>query len=48
MAEQSSSMPFMNIRDEYISKKVTFDTQGSLGEKDRQAHINDEQIDSSR
>ena len=26
-------MPFMNIKDGYISKKVTFDTQDSLDEK---------------
>ena len=33
LAGQSSSMPFMNIKDGYISKKVTFDTQDSLDEK---------------
>ena len=33
LAGQSSSMPFMNIRDGYISEKVTFDTQGGLEEK---------------
>ena len=32
---QSSSTPFMNIKDGYISKKLTFDTQDSLDEKDR-------------
>ena len=26
LAGQTSSMPFMNIKDWYISKKVTFDT----------------------
>ena len=26
-------MPFMNIKDGYTSKKVTFDTQNSLDEK---------------
>ena len=30
---QSSSMPFMNIKNRYISKEFTFDTQDSLGEK---------------
>ena len=30
---QSSSMPFMNIKDGYISKKVTFHTQDGLEEK---------------
>ena len=33
MAGQSSSTPFMNIKDWYISKKVTFDTQDSLDGK---------------
>ena len=33
LAEQSSSVPFMNIKDGYISKKVTFNTQDSLEEK---------------
>ena len=33
LAGQSSSTPFMNIKDRYISKKVTFDTQDSLEEK---------------
>ena len=30
---QSSSMPFMYIKDGYISKKVTFGTQDGLEEK---------------
>ena len=29
LAGQSPSMPFMNIKDAYVSKKVTFDTQES-------------------
>ena len=33
LAEQTSSTPFMNIKDGYISKKVKFDTQNSLDEK---------------
>ena len=33
MAGQSSSTPFMNIKDGYISKKVTFDTHDCLDEK---------------
>ena len=33
LAGQSSLTPFMNIKDGYISKKVTFDTQDSLYEK---------------
>ena len=33
LAGQSSSMPFMNIKDRYISKKATFDTQNGLEEK---------------
>ena len=33
LARQSSLMPFMNIKDGYNSKKVTFDTQDSLDEK---------------
>ena len=33
LESQSSSMPFMNIKDGYISKKVTFDTQDGLEEK---------------
>ena len=33
LAGQSFSTPFMNIKDRYISKKVTFDTQDSLDEK---------------
>ena len=33
LAGQSSSTPFMNIKDGCISKKVTFDTQDSLDEK---------------
>ena len=33
LAGQSSSMPFMNIKDQYVSKKVTFYTQDSLDEK---------------
>ena len=32
-AGQASSTPFMNITDEYISKKVTFDTQDRLDEQ---------------
>ena len=32
-ARQTSLMPFINIKDWYISKKVTFDTQESLDEK---------------
>ena len=34
LAGQSSMTPFMNIKDGYISKKVTFDTQDSLDEKE--------------
>ena len=33
LAGQSSSTPFMNIKDGYISKKVTFYTQDGLEEK---------------
>ena len=33
LAGQSSLTPFMNIQDGYISKKVTFHTQDSLGKK---------------
>ena len=33
LAGQSSLMNFMNIKDGYISRKVTFDRQGSLDEK---------------
>ena len=33
LAGQSSSTTFMNIKDGYISKKVTFDTKDSLDEK---------------
>ena len=33
LAGQSSPIPFMNIKDGYISKKVTFDTKDSLDEK---------------
>ena len=33
-AGQSSSIPLMNIKDGYVSKKVTFDTQDGL-EKQR-------------
>ena len=33
LAGQSSSTPFMNIRDGYVRKKVTFDTQDGLEEK---------------
>ena len=33
LAGQPSSTPFMNIKDGYISKEVTFDTQDSLDEK---------------
>ena len=33
LAGQISSIPFMNIKDGYVSKKVTFDTQDSLEEK---------------
>ena len=33
LAGQSSSTPFMNIQNGYISKKVTINTQDSLGEK---------------
>ena len=33
LAGQISSTPFMNIRDGYVSKKVTFDTQDGLEEK---------------
>ena len=33
LAGQTSLMPFMNIKDEYTSKKATFDTQNSLDEK---------------
>ena len=33
LAGQSSSMPFMNIKDRYMGKKVTFDTQDSLDKK---------------
>ena len=35
LAGQSSSTPFMNMKDGYISKKVTFDTQDSYRQKDR-------------
>ena len=30
LAGQSSSTSFMNVKDGYFSKKVTFDTQNSL------------------
>ena len=33
LPRQTSSMPFMNMKDGYISKKVTLDTLGSLDEK---------------
>ena len=33
LAGQSSLKPFMNIKDGYNSKKVTFDTQDSLDKK---------------
>ena len=33
LAGKSSLTPFMNIKDGYISKKVTFDTQNSLEDK---------------
>ena len=33
LAGQSFSTPFMNIKDRYISKKVTFDMQDGLEEK---------------
>ena len=33
LAGQSSSMPFMSIKDGYVSKKVIFDTQDGLEEK---------------
>ena len=33
LAHQSSLTPFLNIKDWYISKKVTFDTHHSLDEK---------------
>ena len=33
LSEQSFLTPFMNIKDGYISKKVTFDTRESLDEK---------------
>ena len=33
LATQTSSMPYMNIKDGYISKKFTFDTQDSLEER---------------
>ena len=33
LAGQSSSMPFMNIKDGYISKKVTFDSEDIFIEK---------------
>ena len=33
LVSQSSSMPFMNIKDGYISKKVTFHKQDGLEEK---------------
>ena len=33
LAGQSSSTPSMNIKDGYISKKVTFNTQDNLDEK---------------
>ena len=33
LAGQSSLIPFMNIKDGYISKKATFDTKDSLDEK---------------
>ena len=33
LAGQSSLTPFMSIKDWYISKKVTFDTQDSLDDK---------------
>ena len=33
LAGQSSSTPFMNITDGYVSKNVTFDTQDGLEEK---------------
>ena len=33
VAGQSSLMPFMNKKDGYFGKKITFDTQNSLDEK---------------
>ena len=33
LAGQTFSIPFMNIKDRYVSKKVTFNTQGDLEEK---------------
>ena len=45
---QSSSMSFMSIRDGYINKKLTFDTQDHLQEKIDKTHNDDEQINSSR
>ena len=33
LAGQTSWMPFMNIKDGYISKKITFDKQDGLDEK---------------
>ena len=33
LAVQSSSMPFMNMKDEFVSKKVTFDAQDGLEDK---------------
>ena len=33
LAGQTSLMPFMNIKEEYINRKVTFDTQDFLEEK---------------
>ena len=46
LAVQSSSTPFMSIKDGYNSKKVTLDTQDSLD--DKVDKLNDEQTDSSR
>ena len=33
LAGKSSSTPFINIRDGYVSKKITFNTQDGLEEK---------------
>ena len=33
LAGQASSTPFMSIKDRYVSKKITFDTQDRLEEK---------------
>ena len=47
LAGQSSSTPFMNLKDGYNSKEVTRDMQDSLDHKIRQPYINNEQTDSS-